>query len=116
MSTPTAGNSPHDPADRPLLHALEQLGPALRDYPVVELLESAACAAPHDRATAYRLVDSCLVHWIAALDATLDTYPAELEDALARVQSRQQGTRDALAKLKVALRAEVVRPNRGQLC
>ena len=107
----------NNPSDSTLLHELEQLEPALAGFPVSQLLDGFVCAEPNDRASAYRLVDSCLASWIASLDSTIDEFMNESDVALAGVLSRQRGARDALARLKVALsRADVVRPNRGQLC
>lgn len=108
---------PPNPSDRPLLHELKQLEPALAGFPVGELLDGYVRAEPPDRPSAYRLIDRCLVNWIASLDTTIVEFEHAPDDALERVLSRQRGTRDALVRLKAALsRTEVVRPNRGQLC
>lgn len=108
---------PPDPSDRPLLHELKQLAPALVGFPVSELLDGYVCAEPPDRPNAYRLIDSCLVSWIASLETTIDEFEHTPDDALERVLLRQRSTRDALVRLKAALsRTEVIRPNRGQLC
>lgn len=110
-------HSINNPSDSTLLHELEQLEPALAGFPVSQLLDGFVRTEPCDRASAYRLVDSCLASWIGLLDSTINEFKHEPDVALAGVLSRQRGTRDALARLKVALsRAAVIRPNRGQLC
>lgn len=108
------GQPPDIPSDGTLLHELEQLGPALAGFPVDQLLEGYLRAEPEDRASAYQLIDSCLVSWIASMDSSIKEFMHTPDDALAGVLSRQRGTRDALVRLKVALsRADLVRPNRG---
>lgn len=91
------------PSDHPLLHELAQLESSLGDFPVVQLLEAFVCAESSDRENAFRLVDACLMNWIASLDLSLDEFPQEPVGALERIQLRQRSTRDALAKLQEAL-------------
>jgi len=108
---------PPAPSDGPLLHELEQLAPALAGFPIGQLLGGFVGAKPDDRINAYRLIDSCLVGWIAALDTTLGAFPHEPDDALKRIMSRQRGTRDALVRLKATLsRTEEAHPGRGPAC
>lgn len=105
------------PSDHPLLHELAQLESSLGDFPVVELLEAFVCAGSSDRENALRLLDVCLMNWIASLDSSLDDFPQEPDDVLERIKFRQRGTRDALAKFQVALsKTDVVRLSGGHVC
>lgn len=97
---------------------LARLAPALDGFPVDALLDVCVAAGQQGHDNAWRLVDVCLENWIAALEGSISSYPHAPDDALARVQARQRGARDALTTLKSALaRMDVVVPgNRGQLC
>lgn len=100
-----------------LLDELTRLAPALDGFPVDALLDVYVTAEQQSRANAYRLVDLCLENWIASLEGSIGSYPHAPDDALARVQARQRGARDALSTLKSALaQMDVVPGNRGQLC
>ena len=112
---------PSQPALSPLdelTDELTRLAPALDGFPVDALLNVYVTAEQQSRDNAWRLVDLCLENWIASLEGSLGSFPHAPDDALARVQARQRGARDALTTLKSALaRMDVVVPgNRGQLC
>ncbi|CAM4167313.1 hypothetical protein [Roseateles saccharophilus] len=113
-----ATESPSDgAAPALLLQELERLAPALEGFPVSPLLDVFMSAEQHDRASAYQLIDSCLVSWIAALEGTLDSYPHTADDSFLRVQARQRGARDALVRVQTVLAGnDVVPANRGQPC
>lgn len=104
-------------SDHPLLHELAQLEPSLGGFPLPQLLEACVCAESSDRERALRLLDACLMNWIASLDSSLDDFPQEPDDALERIKFRQRGTRDALAKFQGALaKTDVSRLSSGQVC
>jgi hypothetical protein len=95
---------------------LGQLESALDGYPVNQLLGFLGSASADER-VGHCLVDKCLSSWISSLDAALETFPSEFDDALTRLEQRQRCARDALVRLKSALpRQAVVRSNDGQLC
>lgn len=104
-------------AGEPVRQELARLAPALEGFPVGPLLDLLLAADPHDRASAYCWVDRCLAHWIDALTAALQQPLGSRIESLARIEALQREARDALARLRVLLyQAEVVHPERGQLC
>ena len=106
MDTPQTQCPSPSQATQPTLwlqDELTRLAPALDGFPVDALLDVYVTAGQQGRDHAYRLVDSCLENWIASLEGSLSSYPHAPDDALARVQARQRGARDALTTLKSAL-------------
>lgn len=111
------GDTPTAFAGPSVLDRLAQLAPALDGYPINQLLDVFMSAEQRDRAQAHRLVNHCIVHWIAALESDLHAFPHAPDDALMRIQHRQKSARDALFTLQDALsRLDVVHRDRGQPC
>ncbi len=94
----------------PLLPDLDGLLPALRGYPVTDLVtvytEMATQApASMDAARSFALVERCISNWIATLELTLASSEPCDEEPHKRLRLQQQGARDALLCVRRMLSA-----------
>lgn len=85
----------------PLLQDLDRLLPALRGYPVTDLVTvyaemAAQTAASMDAARSFLLAERCISNWIATLELTMASSEPCDEEPLKRLRQQQQGARDAL--------------------
>ena len=106
---------PANAAGLSMLDKLEQLAPALDGYPVNQLLDVFMSAEQRDHSQAQHLVTRCIAHWIATLEGDLRAFPDMPDDALLKLQARQQNARDALFALQGELaRLDVARRDRSR--
>ncbi|RTL40059.1 MAG: hypothetical protein EKK53_16065 [Burkholderiales bacterium] len=87
----------------PLLEEVSRHQPELRGYPVAPLLDDFLRADDLGRLHAYQLADHCLASWIAQLDRPVERVLDGLPDVFDKIESRQRGARDALARIHAAL-------------
>lgn len=74
-------------------------------------------AEEQERIRAFRLVDRCLSSWIAQLDRPVDRVHGGLPEVFERIEGRQRGARDALARVHAVLaHIQVVPAHPGQPC
>ena len=84
---------------------IDRLQPALRGYPVRELIELWVETENLDGAAASRLVEFCMSRWIVRLDAPADALSNDMPDELL---TRQQCARHALELVKNRFRRSAV--------